>query len=537
MAAEDLSEFAVELHELARCKSVDSAAAMPLPLLTRLVGEGLDGRNRIAAMADAIKRASEEWEDPRFRHGASEIFLDDKRWRTGLGVRQRRAGEFFGLTTQSGWTKPGRDGSASYHKELLEGLASRMIGRATRLASVGSFATPQDSLVQAEIGRPRSDLSTHRHSFSSIRRNLRVVHVGVALAVVLALLWVFVAEVGSGAHPARSADGSPPSPATVPSVEGAPTSSIRPPTSAGALSDSTVVSTRPPAAGGPSPTSFSPAPCRVPIAQPSGSLSSADLQRLKGMKDVFVAVANGRCASGPVEAFGVGLLQNLGTDGADDGAIVVPPDGVPVALSQGAWNSYREIAGRGKPDQSWKLAGYPTTVEITARATVVSLSLGGVLVGALPNSVYFWIPQYGDAVAKWRAAGGLESELGLPTSNPFQPGSATLEQWYSDSWYLEFEHGYMTSPPTLNPSQVKTVQVDNPMAPIDGIGDVVGRVLTQVGGQAWFIDRSRVVHWIGDLATWNCLGGDRLLLHTNIPGYTIASFTRGADATCDLLTT
>jgi hypothetical protein len=96
-----------------------------------------------------------------------------------------------------------------------------------------------------------------------------------------------------------------------------------------------------------------------------------------------------------------------------------------------------------------------------------------------------------------------------------------------------FEHGYMKAPLTLAPGDLEIVIVEDRRAPLSAFGDIRGRVISQVGSQAWWIDSNAVAHWIPDGATWACLDGANLLTAENVPGWTVASFEQGENASCE----
>ncbi|MCU1398585.1 MAG: hypothetical protein JWN62_1694 [Acidimicrobiales bacterium] len=205
--------------------------------------------------------------------------------------------------------------------------------------------------------------------------------------------------------------------------------------------------------------------------------------------------------------------------------VVNGPNGTSVALGDAAWHDLLALG----------LSATPTVLTSTAWATTIELSDGGALVGASAQGPFFWIPSTGNAYRTWLDTGGAEGSLGLPTSNPFVVGADHLEPWYQPGTYLEFRHGSLYAASTFADSDPEVVLVSNPLGPLDGIGDVHGHILRQVGGQAWMVDENDIAHFVPDAATFTCLNGTQTTVPDDIPGYTIAAFTRGDDATCVLV--
>lgn len=242
------------------------------------------------------------------------------------------------------------------------------------------------------------------------------------------------------------------------------------------------------------------------------------------------------CA-GAVETFGDGLTLQLRTRTSEaDGVILAGPTQPAVRLTDAQNASYREIAGRAQPLNSVTYGGYPIRLTSSADPPSWTLELerGGLVIGTRPDTQGFWIPQ--QAIQTWRASGGMDGSLGRPTSNTFFDGEGLR---------LEFERGYlsasiMRSDPNrtqgwlpVDVTDIRTVIVDDPSAPLRPYGDLRGRVLRQAGGHAWFVDGDGRRRWVNSSETWGCLHADEHLVQASIPGYAVATLPLGPPASCD----
>jgi hypothetical protein len=137
----------------------------------------------------------------------------------------------------------------------------------------------------------------------------------------------------------------------------------------------------------------------------------------------------------------------------------------------------------------------------------------------------YWIPD--KALDLWYAHRGPSGDLGVPTTNPYPETDGLL--------HLDFEHGYMTAPladiGALPAGAVRAVVVNG-----DGgqLGDPPPRerIVRQVQGMAWWVDRRGRRHWIPDGGVWACLGGDAAVARDNLPGWVVGTLPLGAPAAC-----
>lgn len=236
--------------------------------------------------------------------------------------------------------------------------------------------------------------------------------------------------------------------------------------------------------------------------------------------------AGGTCAAGPAEPFGDAIVQAVpgGGDGIA-GVVVQSPDGV-VRLTTAQHVSYREIAGRDRPENAVTFGGYPVTLTERDGVGELALSANGLMVGARDDSQWFWLP---DPVAGlWRGRGGATGDLGLPMTNPY---------FATDGMRQDFAGGYVTLPadaapfPFVDETRLIVTLEPDPGAALRGI-DVRGRLVRQPTGTAWFVDLEGRRHWVPDGDVYLCVGGDAAIVANDVPGPAIATLELGPPATC-----
>ena len=269
-----------------------------------------------------------------------------------------------------------------------------------------------------------------------------------------------------------------------------------------------------------SPTPASPPPDCAPVA--SGGASP-------GMAAAVDRLAPGACAEGVPGGFVDAEVQPVAdAEGESLGMVVLSPAGDAVLLNNTMWASYREIAGKVSPENAVVFGGYPAEVERRSDpdAVVVHLDRGGYVVGRRDDTQMFWLPIH--VLDLYEARGGLDGDLGFPTSNPYFVGG-TLR--------LDFEHGYMAAPLADLADLVAGEEVDS-AALIDDRSSALPdvpiheRILRQASGTAWWVDADGTRHWIPDGGTWQCLGGDGVVAADALPGWAVATLPLGAPATC-----
>lgn len=240
-------------------------------------------------------------------------------------------------------------------------------------------------------------------------------------------------------------------------------------------------------------------------------------------------LAPGACAEGVPHGFVDAEVQPVAdVDGESLGVVVLPPEGDAVLLNETMWASYREIAGKVSPENAVLFGGYPAEVEQRSDpdAVIVHLDRGGYMVGQRDDTQMFWLPVHVRDLHE--AHGGLDGDLGFPTSNPYFVGG-TLR--------LDFEHGYMSAPladfaALVGGEEVDTaVLVDDRSSALPEV-PIRERILRQASGTAWWIDVAGTRHWIPDGGTWQCLGGDAVVAADALPGWAVATLPLGPPATC-----
>lgn len=270
------------------------------------------------------------------------------------------------------------------------------------------------------------------------------------------------------------------------------------------------------------PVSIATVPCdTVPALDPTpeGDALLGELARL------------GVCA-GKVERIAEATILPVlgGVGGGPASYLVASPDTPVVHLSVAQYASYRELTGRSEPDRAARFGGYPSSARFDrdAGVHVVELSLGGLLLSRRDDTQGFWLPQ--QVRPEWERLGGVDSELGLPTSGV---------QFDGGRMWIDFEGGYVeTAVPdadestTLDGLRLNVVIVDDPAAALEPFGRIEGRVLRQAGGTAWYIGEDRRRHWIADTGVWGCIDAEARRLAGDVPGYAVAALELGPPATC-----
>jgi hypothetical protein len=238
------------------------------------------------------------------------------------------------------------------------------------------------------------------------------------------------------------------------------------------------------------------------------------------------------CAAGVATTFYEAEVLPLATgDGTPDGVVIVSPGGDRVRLSEVMWASYRTIVTRDpSPENIVQRGGYPVAVEHREDpdAVVVELDRGGLLVGRRDDTQLFWVPS--TLRAAWNERGGLDSDLGFPTANPYL---------FEGGLRFDFEGGYMSAPPSELQAALEGQVVDDvtlldagdAAAPLAAL-ELRGAIVRQFGGTAWWVDESGERHWIPDTATFRCLGGAAVRQGGDLPGWAIATLPLGPPATC-----
>lgn len=290
----------------------------------------------------------------------------------------------------------------------------------------------------------------------------------------------------------------------------------------GAVVGTTVADDEPAVGGG--------LPCVWEPGRGLASTNAEDQARVKAAEPELARLAGGGCALGPAETFVEAVFQTMDTeDGRGVAVAVVSPAGS-VLVSPAQWQSYREIAGRDRPQNAVDFGGYPAEVESDALGglEVVRLSLGGVLVGRRADTQSFWMP--GPGLELWESLGGLDGELGAPMTNPYLTGDIVRQ---------DFERGLMEAPTSVvadpgsgDPSILTWQRVEDREAPLRDLGDLEGRLLRQPTGTVWLVVEGER-RWVPDGGTYDCLGGDLAVARDGVPGWAVATLPLGPPASCD----
>lgn len=247
------------------------------------------------------------------------------------------------------------------------------------------------------------------------------------------------------------------------------------------------------------------------------------------LADAAERLAPDACAGGEPQMFVEAEFQAIADhQGRDEGVILVAPSGDAVRLNAAMWTSYREIAGKVSPENAVLYGGYPVRVERTddPAAVLVRLDRGGYLVGHRDDTQLFWLPT--PVLDLYEAHGGLDGDLGFPTTNPYPVG---------EDLHLDFEHGYMAAPldqlmALLQGEPVETAVVLPDPAGSPDTAPVRERIVRQASGTGWWIDADGVRHWIPDGTTWECLGDDAVVAESHARGWSVAAYPLAEPAVC-----
>lgn len=271
--------------------------------------------------------------------------------------------------------------------------------------------------------------------------------------------------------------------------------------------------------------------CTEAIGTPEPTLAAEQAAAIAAVTAGLSDGAPEACGTGFAALFGDAVYQPVrwgAGDTARDGVVITSPFGT-VLFTTAQWASYREIAGRQRPENAVTFGGYPLafTAPPVPGETSIQLSNGGLLVGARDDSQAFWMPT--PVRALWEAQGGADGDLGLPMTNPFVVPEGMRQ---------DFERGYLELPAEITiplagvtPEQLVVKLEPDPVALLPD-ADLRGGIVRQPTGSAWWLDARGVRHWIPDGATWDCLGGADAVTADELAGAALASFPLGEPATC-----
>ena len=250
----------------------------------------------------------------------------------------------------------------------------------------------------------------------------------------------------------------------------------------------------------------------------AGGCTAADFPSVN-----VATVAGEACPAGRASRFGEALVQPIRTDGGEK--VIVSSTFGSVVLTAAQLASYREIAGRNRPENATTYGGYPVSVAEDGDLLVMELSESGIIVGTRPDTQSFWMP--GPVVELWRSRGGAGGDLGLPMTNPYFADDGLLQ---------DFERGRVLLPSDIPPfTQVDpsllVVTIDD--SPASGLAalSLNGKLLRQPTGTAWYIDGARR-RWIPNGDVYACVGGDAAVVADDVAGSDLATLELGEPMTC-----
>lgn len=271
--------------------------------------------------------------------------------------------------------------------------------------------------------------------------------------------------------------------------------------------------------------------CTEEIGTPDPALGAEQVAAITAVTATLSDGAPEACGTGFASLFGDAVYQPVQSRAGDEsreGVVLTSPLGT-VLLTNAQWASYREIAGRQRPENAITFGGYPLAVTEppVPGGTSIELSNGGLIVGERDDSQAFWMPT--PVRALWEEHGGVDGDLGLPMTNPFV---------VADGMRQDFVGGHLELPAEIAvplggvaPDQLVVVLEPDPATSLPKV-DLREGILRQPTGSAWWLDQRGVRHWIPDGTTWDCLGGGDAIAANELAGAALATFPLGEPATC-----
>lgn len=236
------------------------------------------------------------------------------------------------------------------------------------------------------------------------------------------------------------------------------------------------------------------------------------------------AAAGGSCPVGPPFTFGDAVVQPVqGSRGEE--AIVSSSFGS-VVLTAAQLASYREIAGRQRPQNAITFGGYPVSVTEDGGVHAIELSVSGLIVGERPDTQSFWMP--GPVVELWRHHGGAHGDLGMPMTNPYFVDEGLMQDFARGKVLLPADIPPFTQ---VSPSALVVTIDDSPGSGLAGL-PLDGRLIRQPTGTAWYVEAGRR-RWVPTGEEYQCLGGDDAVVVDNVAGSDVATLALGEPMTCD----
>lgn len=266
--------------------------------------------------------------------------------------------------------------------------------------------------------------------------------------------------------------------------------------------------------------------CSSDIGAPESGLTEEQTTSVQKSVSQLESLSGSACGTSKATLFGEAVHQSISENRSTE-QIIVSPAGA-VRMSSAEWASYQEIAGRQRPENAITFGGYPISVDTDSSATRIELANGGLILGRRDDTQSFWMPE---AVRdRWLEEGGADGALGYPMTNPFFIPTGVRQ---------DFEGGYMelpaaTSAPVaaIEPALLVIHLANNPQVPLAGL-DLEGRIIRQPTGTAWWVDAEGRRRWLPDGATYECVGGDEIVVANDLPGSAVATVALGPPATCN----
>jgi hypothetical protein len=443
-------------------RNLTALRELGLPVLEGLLKEaGYSVDDLVRVLPEAFASI----DDPVYRAAAGDLFpfpYTDAGW-PKLAVRGRRAADRFGIGYDA--FRRGGKGRSSRIDDVVRRVAMAVVSvlEDEPIAKVAALEVPQDESPPATDGVDLKGVAPGRHHPGLTRL------IAAAGLVLLLTGGMFAAWIES-----RHGSNHPPA-AAVPSCVAA----------VGQL-DATL------------------------RAEPGASGLSA---RLRAAYERAGGDAVLGCTAGTAYRWQSLVVQEVVADGAQNGAVVLSPNGVDLYLSRGAMGSYHQLGGKDG-DAAQTTGGLPLRiVDFSDGHVEIDLSTGTVLLAERADSPYFWIPSA--YVLWWRN----HPELGLPTGNPLP------------SQHQDFQHGSV-SVNNGSPGDLTARLVDRPDSELPTLDSIRGHLLRQADATAWLVDGEGRRLWVPDGETWNCLGGDAARVGLDLPGYAIATLPFGGQARC-----
>jgi hypothetical protein len=471
-----------DLQELARQGDALDIGQASLPILRAHVAINSEGATGVDEIHDLIESAIESL-DTTERDAARILFgSTEERFRHNLRARRTDAGRLLGIR-ESTFRKKRKVDNRSKYDDLTHAVARAI-----------EDVAPTSNIVDPEPGDTPSPMS------SPWRRPARL---SVALALVTAI------AAGALVWTLAAASSDPPSnEATLPSPE------------TGATSEPSAA--RPPPAQPGEPVEG----CNIPVGAafspdpPSEQIAeNARIVYGEFVDDIDLACPTAlmtrwqRLWVQPIDATNGSKWQLVVDDEQPEFAFILSD-----LLFEGYFRIFDEPEGNGANAQG--LAGYPREVDATGDVPYIRFDNGSLLIAENAQVMPRWLTP--ESVEEWESLGGADGALGLPITDG---------NFFDNVPRQEFQRGFGTiTDGAIQTTIYTTTEIASGVAALPRQSEMI---LETFDRASWWIDENGRRHWIPDVDTYWCLGGDDAKIPGITAGWVVAAFEVDDAASCN----